>query len=411
MPLPAAAFILQGNSDFGALSGFNKELSECLRELRVEPFLVDLLDVQDSLNTINKVLRDYGRNRIVAAFSFSGIGMELGGESPESNVWQLTKIPVVSWMMDHPCYILKRHALSLSALLRIYPSMDYVNFQRDYIRASGRNILSRMGVFTHGTQARQREPRKDESPLIVFAKAWGDIEGLSQLWKKLPLNIQRITNDSISHYWDTTKRQSNVVDSVLVVARSYGLELHNDVPLLSFLVSQVDTYCRWRKAEILVKDLLKLPVRIYSKNIERIKSDNHKATLLPSISYPDLMEEYRRAIAVISMNPNSDDGCHDRVYSAFGAGALPVSDTNPWWEDKFPELRPYSYDFCERSVAEAIDNILGDPAKAADTGWSVGAKMRAERPFLTAVKEAIDWALTQRYFEMDFLTPLETYVR
>ena len=411
MPLPLAAFVLQGRSDFEALTAFNSELSICLRNLKIEPFLVNLLNIDESLKIINRVLQEYGTDRTIAAFSFSGIGMELGEGAAQGNVWQHTKIPFVSWMMDHPCYILKRNELSLPAIIRIYPTIDYVNFQRDFIKAPGRNIHCPMGVFTQGQEAKRREPRKGEPPLIVLAKSLGDISMLRGRWKQLPTIIQRMIGDAIDHYWDKTNRQASIVESVLIAGRAAGYELQNDTTLFSFLFSQVDLYIRWHKATLLIQDLMKLPVRIYGKGVDHLSVAGGKATLLRPINHPELMTEYRNALAVISMNPNSDNACHDRVYSAFGTGALPISDTNPWWEKTFPSLQPYSYDFCGRSVVGAVEKVLEDPQTAANVAWDVGLKMRTERPFQTVVKEVIDMALLQRYFEFNFVAPVESYVR
>src|SRR5215813_13350358 len=105
-----AAFILQGKSDFNALTGFNNELAAALEAMWIEPIVIDLLNGEQAPNLINRALVDYGPPRIIAAFSFSGIGVEIGDDSPQGNFWQHIKVPMLTFMVDHPAYILRRHA-------------------------------------------------------------------------------------------------------------------------------------------------------------------------------------------------------------------------------------------------------------------------------------------------------------
>jgi hypothetical protein len=124
-----------------------------------------------------------------------------------------------------------------------------------------------------------------------------------------------------------------------------------------------------------------------------------------------MMQQFHEALAVVSLNPNIDDEGHDRIFSAFGCGALPVSDINPWWRTTFPALLPYSYDFRDQPITGAIEYILADLNRAAQEAWKSGQKMRTDRPFSRSVAEAVQLAKMHRYFTFEFRTPLEVYVR
>ncbi len=406
-----AAFVLQGNSSFNVLTGFNNELMLCLRRMEIEPVVLNLVEWQSAIPIIDATLKKYGASHVIGAFSFSGIGMALGNDTPFGNVWQRLKIPALSWMMDLPCYYLDRHSFIAPAVGRLYPTMDSIDFQRAYVKAKGRNLLCRLGAFTQGQPAQRREPQKGEAPLILFPKSLADDDLFRRKWSALPSPIKKALNDAADHYWDETPRYGIVLPSVLKAARANGMELENDLDLLCFLVSHVDHYFRARKATILIKELLPLPVRIYGDGIGHIDTKGARADVRKPIDYDELTAVYREALAVVSMNPNADDGCHDRNFHAFGAGALPLSDTSPWWEKKYPELAPYSFDFRDRHPAAAVEKVLAAPQDAADLAWKVGEKARAERTFQDAVAEAVDYALMQRYFEFEFETPLDIYVR
>lgn len=407
-----AAFILQGKSDFNALTAFNSELAAGLESLQIEPITVDVTGGETSSRLIEKAFADYSPERIVAAFSFSGIGMEIGDNSPKGNFWAQAKIPAVSWMLDHPCYILRRHAHPSPAVMPLYTSADFFGFRRDYVKAPYRSAICRFGTFGKGYEPARREPKKGDVPLILFPKSSGNVAVMEERWKlAMPSLLPRIIRDAIDHYWDETPRSGSVVNSVLKAADAAGIEARNDLPFFCFLIAQTDQYIRFRKGNLLLKELLKLPVQIHGKGFEHIDTAGAKATILPPIDYDALTERMHEALAVVTMNPNIDDDMHDRVYGAFGAGALPVSDTNSWWRQKFPALAPYSYDFRDKPVTGAIERIIANPAAAADAAWKTGSAMRMERPFKKMVAEAVQLAATHRYFTFDFQTPQEVYVR
>lgn len=411
MPHAVAAFVLQGNSDFNALTGFTDELCRCLNGMNIEPVRINLTDWKQSLERINQTLNSYPLHQIVGAFSFSGFGIELGNEQPDGNIWQQVKIPVITWMLDHPAYILQRHAFHVPVLARLYTSKDFIDFKTKYVKTPGRTIHARFGALTQGRIAERREPKKGEKPLIILPKKLANVESFKAKWQQLPVLLQRVIHDAVDHYWGDTGRGEGVAPSVLAAAQASGLELQCDLPLLCYLIAQLDQYFRHLKTHLLVSEVLKLPIRVYGNDANDHELAGTKAEWLPSIDYGDLMNEYRKALAVISMNPNVSDGCHDRNYSAFGVGALPISDTNPWWEENFPELQSYSYNFKDKSVTSVIEGVLADPYSAAEMAWSVGNRVRTERPFEKVVEEAVECAIMQRYFEFEFVSDPVGFIR
>jgi hypothetical protein len=405
----AAALILQGTSDYNALSGLNHELALAFRARGLEPVMVDLLDKSRMMEDINRALKEYGQSRILAAFSFSGMGIQL--EDNQGNLWQRLRLPVVSWLIDHPAYYLKRHSYPSPAIMRLYTTKDFLEFNRDYVKAPFRTAYCPLGAMGYGKEPQSRELKPGAAPLILFPKSLGQPALLEERWSYLPFHMRRIIFGAIDHYWDTTPRSGGVTASVLAAADAVGLELRNDLTLFSFFIAQLDHYIRGRKSHILAKELLKLPVRIYSKDSGGLDTEGAKALIMKPVNYDAMMDLFHEALAVVSVNPNIDDQTHDRVYSSFGSGALPVTDINPWWRQNYPELLPYSYDFRDKPVTAAIEKVLADPAAAADAAWQAGAKMRTARPWKKMVEEAVEWALVMRYFAFNFITPVEGYVR
>ncbi len=84
----------------------------------------------------------------------------------------------------------------------------------------------------------------------------------------------------------------------------------------------------------MVRQMLPFPVKIYGSGLGYIESAGSRAEILPPVDFDKMVDMSFEALAVVSMNQNIDDECHDRPYVAMGAGALPISDVNPWWEKK-----------------------------------------------------------------------------
>lgn len=399
-----AILIVQGRSGYDSLGSFNREIARILKTRGLDPVILDTTQSELFTATLNKTLQDYP-DRIGAAFTFSGIGMDIGDTSELGNLWQHFRIPFLSYMLDHPCYYMVRHRHPAPAVMRLYPARDFLDFNRDYVKAPYRTMLCPLGAPLYGRQPLPRAPEKNQAPLILFPKSGANPKIIEEPWKYLPRLMQRIIRDSIDHYWGETARSGNVVASVLVAADAAGVEVRNDLSLLAFFVAQLDDYIRRVKADLVFRQLLPLPVRIYGDNLGYLDTDGARAQVLPPVSYDELLGVVAQALAVISMNPNVDDLCHDRVFMALGSGALPVSDINPWWEKHYPALMPYSYDFHDRGVAQAVDKILADPAHAAAAAWEQSQIQCHTRTFETMADEILEFALMHRYFTFNFRPP------
>ena len=163
------------------------------------------------------------------------------------------------------------------------------------------------------------------------------------------------------------------------------------------------------KTDTLAKELLRLPVKIYGDGLNYLDTSGAKAQILPPVNFDTLASIFDESLAIISMNQNIDDECHDRPYSALGCGAMPISDINPWWVKNFPALLPYSYDFRDRSIAGAVQKVLDDPEAAAVLAWQESLRQCGKRTFDTMVVEALELAIMHRYFTFNFRPPQPYY--
>lgn len=399
-----AVLILDGLTAYNSIGIFNRELARVVRGAGLDVFFLNIDNAEEFNTGLRQVMADYPE-RIAMSLSFSGFGVELGNSSGAGNLWQRLKIPMLSFMLDHPAYFLQRHNTGSPAVMRLYPNRDFLEFHRDFVRSPYRTAYVPFGAMTYGKEPHRRMPKKGEIPLIIFPKTGCDPKTLREPWKPLPRLVQRILNDSIDHYWGQTTRSGAVSSSVLAAADAAGVELRNDVTLFTFYIAFVDDFIRKTKVDILARKLLPLPVKIYGGGLDYLDRTHARAEILPPVNYDQLIDLYGEALAVISMNQNIDDECHDRPYSALGTGALPISDINPWWAKNYPALMAYSYDFRDHSIVGAVEKTLADPEAAAAMAWDESVRQCGKRTFDTMVMEALDMAIMHRYFTFNFRPP------
>lgn len=399
-----AVLILNGSTAYNSIGIFNRELARVIGATGLDVIFLNIDSADEFNNVLRQAMADYPE-RIALCLSFSGFGTEIGDTAGGGNLWQRLKIPMLSFMLDHPAYYLSRHKTPTPAVMRVYPNRDFLEFHRDHVRSPYRTSYVPFGAMTYGRQPHKREPKVGETPLIIFPKTGYDPKTLRDPWKFLPRIMQRVINDSIDHYWGETARSGSVSPSVLAAADAAGIELRNDLTLFTFFIAQVDDYIRKFKVDVLARQLLPLPVKIYGDGLSYLDTSQGKAEILPPVDYDKLIDIFGSSLAVISMNQNIDDECHDRPYSALGSGAMPISDINPWWAKNYPALLPYSYDFRDRGVAAAVEKVLADPVAAAELAWQASVKQIQKRTFDTMVMEALELAIMHRYFTFNFQPP------
>lgn len=396
--------IIDGVTAYNSIGMFNRELGRVINALGFDTIYLNADDLQQFQIDLKQAMQDYPK-RIAAAISFSGFAVELGDSTEQGNVWQRFGIPMLTILLDHPCYFLARHKTPSPAVMRVYPNANFLAFHRDHVRAPYRTAYCRFGAMTYGRSPVRREPKAGEQPLIIFPKSGSDPRKIEEVWTLLPRVMQRVIRDSIDHYWGETRRSGPVEASVLAAADAAGLELRNDLTLFTFFITQIDDYIRKSKVNIMTRQLLTQPVQIYGSGLDYIDATGARGQILPPLSYDALIDKFGEAFAVVSMNPNIDDECHDRPYSAMGAGALAISDINPWWEQTYPDLMPYSFDFRDRPVTAAIDKVLADPVTAADVAWRVSERQLRARTFDAMVNDVVELAIMHSYFTFNFRPP------
>ncbi|MCL2468801.1 MAG: hypothetical protein FWF24_01015 [Alphaproteobacteria bacterium] len=405
-----AIVILHGAAAHDFLTPFNNEIARAAVKFGCNPIFVDLRDTNLALRQLDQALQTYKAYHILFAVTFQGLGIDFGDLAEHGNIWQAYKIPVLNLLAGHPSYNLDRHSHPAQAIMPLYNSRDFLTFHTNYIKHQGRKGYLPWGVFTHGTNPKPRHFEKGVQPLILCPKNTHDPEDLQRAWKVLPDLIQKIIHDALDDYWSLAA-SGPVETSVLRSADANGIELRHDVALFSFFLTQLDDYTKRVKSTRLIKELLPYPVTIHTNKVDHLDIEKARAMILPAVNSTELVPLYQKALAVVSMNSNVTDAPHERVLSALGAGALPITDANDWLHQTCPDLLPYTYNFKDASLGAAIEAVLDNPEKASAVAWEVCLEQRTKRTFERAMLEAFEMGLMHRYFTFNFVPPQGFYYK
>ena len=390
-----AVLILHGISAYNNFDTFHAMVGRAINRMGLDAVMIDLKEPSSFNSGMNKVVQDCGLDRVVCALTLNGTGLEIGNDGPNGNIWARIKVPVLSWMGDHPCYYLSRHQHTSPAIGLLYEYGDFFDFHRNYVKTTGQTTYAPFGVWDLGRPTAQKTMR-GRTPLIIMPKSGHNPQALENIWKQLPPLASKIIYDALDHYWGQTARSGTPTPSILAAADASGVDLRKDLNAMAEIFKQVDDHIRRTKVKLMVTQLLPLPVQIMGEGLDYIPTAGARATVLPAMAYDKLVDLYYASDAIITMNPNVDDECHDRVYTAFGCGSLPISDINPWWESHYPDLLPYSFDFRHRPVTGAVEKFIADPDAGLHLAWQQRAVAMQRRTFDQTVGQAIDCAMTLR---------------
>ena len=394
---PRGVILIDGAGAYGALSGLNGWIATALEQLGYAPLRWNLL-ARDVGARFDHFRDNY---QVVAGIGAGGFGARL----TVSNVkpfWGEVRIPFVSWLVDHPAYLVDNHRSADPFVAQLYTCTELLDFQRRYVRSPGRVGLADLGMPDLGPTT-----EKSGEPLILFPKTGNDPAELERAWAALPSVLVRIIYGAAE---EVLARPTEVSVALCKVARFEGVELENDFQLLCFLSVQVDDYVRRLKSTGLARAILDLPVTVCGAAWDHIDTHGARARFLGARPYAEVLALSAQATAVLTMNPNLDTTVHERVWSALAVGTLPISDRNSFLRENFPMLDPYLFDWSGDGEVQAIRRVLDDPGSARDAALAAHHHAAEEFPLRAQVARALELAEVVGYLQADRPAPQSFFV-
>ncbi len=309
--------------------------------------------------------------RIAFVFCTSGVGAHIVVEGV--NIWTKLKLPVFSLLLDHPAYFPKHHITQAPSTVLGYMFQDHALFQTQAVQANNTVTSLHYGIPDLPVAA-----RTEGRPRVVFAKTGNSPEVLMASWRAAP-RLERILHDALDGLALTQKGNAHVADFSAVLAQvcaASNLHLPPYSQLGRFMFVQLDDYIRRQKSTAMVQALLPFEVDVFGRGWEHVDTTKARARFHGPVDYATVEAQFPGATASLTMNPNIDHSAHDRFFTALGAGIMPVSDSNDYTMQNFPELTPYLFDFRPGRLEAVLERVFAAPEEARDLARATRERAR-----------------------------------
>jgi hypothetical protein len=348
-----------GGSAYDALGGMldlaGQELTEA--GYRVDLVSIDQPQWHDQLRDI--LTRDGG-----AAFglTMSGVGTQLTVDG--KLLWEQVQVPLFNWNCDHPCYFVSRHLIDSRYLLHGYVFPDHARYNIDYLNPTGVAYVAHLAMPPRRVFANAPLPLARRNGRLLFLKSGQDTNAIEARWRlTVPLCRDILFEAAETLFHATT---ADFAPAIRAIGERHGVVLHPSNAIANDLIQEVDTYVRFKRANLVTRAVLAYPVDVHGVGWDSFPWEGAKARYLGPATWDASMASLPSYVGALSMNPLVDLSVHDRVFHAIAAGVAPCSDSNAFSRAELPALEPYAFRFTPESVAQAVDALLSDPQAALD---------------------------------------------
>jgi tetratricopeptide (TPR) repeat protein len=339
-------------------------------------------------------------------FAFSLGGGGIGLKTSGKDIWSEIGVPVFCLLCDHPAYFAARHQnLPRNAVLG-YMFRDHALFQRDHVKTP--NVVTSIDF---GVPAAPLEPSsaswRNGQAKVVFAKTGNDPRDLEALWQRRPA-VARIIHDLVDEVG--LANCGCYPAAVEKVAAAHRLEVQPFDKLARFLIAQVDDYVRRRKSTAIAEAIKSFPVDIFGERWDHVARAGSRARFHGGIDYHALEGEIAGSTASITMNPNVDLSAHDRVFTALGAGVMPVTDGNSFVLERLPKLAPFTFTFEKGSIEGVLERIFARPREAIEIAQVARAQALATVSTRHTARHILNCMELVDFLEVSFVSPQNFFI-
>ncbi|GIL41490.1 glycosyltransferase [Roseiterribacter gracilis] len=354
--------LLKGRSQYGVLRHFTDEMASGLRELGAQADIFDFHDIGTTYPPFHTALAAHSYDLL---FSFNGHLVQIGEEvrPPEPDLFNRAGIPFFTHCFDHPASLLGRLEAQIENLTVLCSDRSQVKFVDE--------IVGRHRRATHlpaaGSRGSQRglaplPPSQRPIPILFIGTNRGPASrDFSMIGSG---DIRALLNESI----DLAMAHDHLspMDALDATLRRHSIELAAEQRALLFRVvlfanEFVYTERRWRAIHQLGRD--EIQVTLVGGDWDQFSTQYKSFTALPTLPYSELQSAMQQAKIVLNISSNYVDGMNERVPDAMIAGAVAVTDFNPFIADTFSigdELLTYRWTDLA-SLSQVIRGTLANP--------------------------------------------------
>lgn len=307
--------ILPQSSQYQVLHHFTIKTAEALKRAG---HTVQILTVDQIMNEVSQ------KNPLDLTIGFNGAPQMDNGLF----LCDLMNIPHAALLVDSPYYYL---GLLNSPLIKIYCD-DEANIE----------LLNSLGCqspafFTQGVEPELIEsPEVDKEYDIVFIGSYFDVELAKEAWKEhFPKELCEAMDNAVA---ETLRDYSLTLTKAFEDALKGRLELLKEVDI-SHLFYGMSYVQKAIARNNLLESLKNFHVHVWDAGWKKYPDKFNHLIIHDAVDYVASLEVLKKSKISLSNSIRSVRGCNERVLNALACGALPVTNSNPYFKQHFEDAK------------------------------------------------------------------------
>jgi hypothetical protein len=249
---------------------------------------------------------------IAFALTMSGIGADMATNG--TLVWEAVKVPLFNWNCDHPCYFSSRHVIRNPFLLHGYVFPDHARYNILHLKPNGAAFAVHLGVPPRSLFPQAPLPLQSRNGRIMFTKTGNDTSKIEARWRNFGPDLREIAFAAAEELF--RRSTSDFLPVLRRIGETRGIFLSGDNRLAMLLIQEIDAYVRFKRANLVMNTVLRLPVDVFGAGWNHIKRDGARARFHDAIPWRVMIEQLPRYIGCLSTNPLVEESIHDRSFFA-----------------------------------------------------------------------------------------------
>jgi len=303
------------------------------------------------------------------ALTMSGIGVDMALDGKP--IWEAVKVPLFNWSCDHPCYFPIRHGVRSPYLLHGYVFPDHARYNVRHLKPNGAAFAVHLGIPPRTLFADSPRPPAARNGRLLFSKSGADTDKIEATWRGYSQDLQQILFSAAEELF--ARPTADFLPVLQRIAEPFGMFMDGNSRLALLLLRELDNYIRFRRANLVMRAVLRYPVDVCGTGWDHIDFEFAAARFLGATTWRTMIDQLPGYTGCLSINPLVDESVHDRVFFALAAGVPPISDGNAFMRAKMGLLEPYMFGFTREAIEQAVDAVLSRPVEAiarTDDTWS-----------------------------------------
>jgi hypothetical protein len=386
--------VLAGTGENDAISGLMAEYGKALTSMGLP--VVQVAFEQSELQ--------FAVDRMVAGdvrfgLTWLGIGQDLTigtSDGHKTNVWEMTRVPLLKIHGDTPAYFSDRHRDVPSTSVNLYMATEFARFRQRWM-AEARTLSSVVPPWPMASVDRNGvDMAARRRGTLIFLKNGNSAAALRTLWR------ERLAGSSVLEYLETLvehvvplsleARELHIGDIVGDFLAGRGIDPDTAQPLVTFFTAQLDDYTRRIKSELVAAALLDFPVVVQGNRWDHVQFSGRRARLVEGRGFAESNAQFANELGVIDMAANMQWQPHERVQRAAGAFSLVLTNRQAWLDRDFPAFRDLTFEFQVDSIAARVADVLAHRDRYLEMALAFGDRFREVHPTEAFVRRVVELA-------------------